>query len=262
MSRAAARSLSFACALLAAGTLSIVGETSARGIRVDVGSFNYDFNGQAWDSSETALGLQPFVAGTLPFAIDIDGTLQSSFCLFGNGTIGFSADCTNVPADAFLNPLAADWVPAQPIPPNPVPVRVFESGSVTYTEGHLAATAPFPANPNDAPLAVRFHWNDLTCAACGGFTYSFQAILIDQGGGDFDLEFNFNDIPAGIGVSRILLGSSSFQSAGPFFAATDYDFSFRDGVLVTDGRPVPEPGTLGLLLAAGLVFATLRRRRA
>jgi hypothetical protein len=256
MSRAAARSLSFACAMLAAGTLSLTGAASARGIRVDVGSFNYDFNGQAWESSETALGVQPFVAGTLPFAIDIDGTLQSSFCLFGNGSIGFALDCTAVPADAFLQPLLSDWIVGDADAD-----RIFESGSVTYTEGHLAR-GTFPPDPLDAPAAVRFHWNDLTCAACGGFTYSFQAILIDQGGGDFDLEFNFNDIPAGIGVSRILLGSSSFQSAGPFFAATDYDFSFRDGVLVTDGQPVPEPGTLGLLLAAGLVFATLRRRRA
>jgi hypothetical protein len=248
------------CAASAVVAFAFTTQAHARGIRVDVGSSNYDFNGQAWASSEDALGTAPFLAGTLPFALNVDGTTLSAFCLFGNGTIGFAPDCTNVPVDAFLNPLASDWTPAQPIPPNPVPVRIFESGSVTYTEGRLATQSPFPANSNDAPLAVRFHWNDLTCSACNGFTYSFQAILIGRGNGDFDIEFNYNDIPAGIGLASILLGTSSAQSGGPFASNVDYDFSFRNGVLVGDATPVPEPAPIALLLASCAALALARRR--
>jgi hypothetical protein len=251
------------CAAWVAAGLAIATDAPARGIRVDVGSSNYgsDDNGQAWESSEDAVGTAPFRAGTLPFALNVDGTTLGAFCLFPNGTIGFASDCTNVPADAFLNPLASDWTPAQPIPPNPVPVRIFESGSVTYTEGHLAPTSPFPANPDDAPLAVRFHWNDLTCSACNSFTYSFQAILINRGSGDFDIEFNYNDIPAGIGTASILLGSSAFVSTGPFSASVDYDFSFRNGVFVDGTNGVPEPAPLMLLVAAGVALVLTARRR-
>ena len=126
---------------------------------------------------------------------------------------------------------------------------------VTYTTGRLAPEPPFPPDPADAPAAVRFHWNEVICSpvtatsVCQGESYSFQAILIDRGNGDFDLEFNYNDIPAGIGIAQFLLGSNLFQFGGPFLSATNYDFQFRGGVLV-NGNPVPEPGPLALLALA------------
>jgi hypothetical protein len=227
----------------------------ARTIRVDVGSTNYDSNGQAWQASETPLGGAAFLAGSLPFAINFGTGATSSFCLFGNGSVGFSSNCGAVPPNALLTPLLANWTV------NPTASRIFESGSVTFTSGHLAREAPFPADPNDAPLAVRFHWNDLTCDTCGNFTYSFQAILVDMGNGDFDLELNYSDIPAGVGVAGFSLGANTFSFSGPFLSSQDYDFRFRGGQLV-GGNAVPEPAAAWLLLVAAAAWGIARRRAA
>ncbi len=238
--------------------LALPFDANARTIRVDVGSGNYPTNGQAWESSETPLGAAAFLSGTLPFALNFGTGLQTSFCLGANGFIGFSGNCGAIPANATLQPLGATWIT------DPATTRIFEQGSVTYTEGNLARQLPFPANPLDAPLAVRFHWNDVICAppsaTCQGQMYSFQAILIDMGNGDFDLELNFDDIPAGIGIAQFLLGTNAFQFGGPFLSAQDYDFQFRGGVLV-NGTPVPEPGLVWLLGLAAALMGLLRRRR-
>jgi hypothetical protein len=243
----------FTLATLAVVMLAAAADTSARAIRVEAGAGGYEFSGEAWNQPETALLGNAFVAGTLPFTLNAGGSSLSNFCMYANGTIGFSSNC-NAAAANLLQPLGADWIV------DPEADRVFVPGSVTYTTGRLAR-GTIPEDPEDAPLAVRFHWSDVTCAACNGATYSFQAILIDLGNGDFDIEFNFTDIPAGVGISQIVLGSTLFESSGPFSSATDFDFRFRDGVLV-GGTAVAEPGVLGLLLAAGLGFAAARRRRA
>ena len=126
---------------------------------------------------------------------------------------------------------------------------------------------PAGANPADYPQAARFHWNDVLCAGdptlCGSNRYSFQAILIDRGGGDFDLELNYGDIPAGIGTARFTLGPNLYSAGGPFSPTVDYDFSFRGGVLVDGGGgTVDEPSAAWLLLIATIGWMATRRRSA
>ena len=240
--------------------LALPFDANARTIRVDVGSGNYPTNGQAWESSETPLGAAAFLSGTLPFALNFGTGLQTSFCLGANGHYRILEQLWRDPG---ATRRCSRWAP--PGSTDPATTRIFEQGSVTYTEGNLARQLPFPANPLDAPAAVRFHWNDVICAppsaTCQGQSYSFQAILIDMGNGDFDLELNFDDIPAGIGIAQFLLGTNAFpQFGGPFLSAQDYDFQFRGGVLV-NGTPVPEPGLVWLLGLAAALMGFLRQRR-
>jgi hypothetical protein len=242
-----------AVALTMAAALAVSSLAAARTIRVDVGSGNYDTNGQAWNNFEQPLAGAPSLSGTLPFSINFGQGSINSFCLFSNGSIGFSSNCGAVPANALLQPLFANWQQ------DPAASRLFDDGAITYSFGHLAPDPPFPADPNDAPLAARFHWQNLTCDTCAGFRYTFQAILIDMGNGDFDLELNYGNIPAGVGIAGFTLGSNTFSLAGPFDDSLP-TFHFRGGQLV-GVTPVPEPSTLalvGIALLAG--FAGLRKR--
>jgi len=238
--------------VFAVGSFVLSSPTAARTIRVDFGAGNYDFTGQAWSLVETPVVPPAPVSGTLPFAIDFGTGPQTAFCLYEDGLISFGAtNCSDpVPSDARLEPLAADWIAT------PGATSILDPGSITYNEGNLARESPFPANPLDAPQAVRFTWFDVTCA-CDGFQYSFQAILINQGGGDFDLELNYNGIPASVGNAGFTLGPNTFSFSGPFDSATDHDFQFRNGVTT----PVDEPGVAPLLAIACAALAVVGWRR-
>ena len=236
----------------------------ARTIRVDAGATNFENSGQSWSDPETMLGSSPFIAGTLPFQIDFGSGLVDQFCMFEDGLVGFAADCTNVPADARLEPLAADWISDSGA------TRLFNDGAVSYSHGNLAVDASLPlppgSNPASFPQAARFHWNAVCVGdplLCDANRHSFQAILINRGAGDFDLELNYDDIPAGVGTASFALGTNTFSSPGPFFSATDYDFSFRNGALVNGGGgTVPEPTAASLLAIAAAAWAMRRRRSA
>lgn len=247
-------------AFVLAVALGLAVNADGRTIRVDAGSDGFPDSGQSWPI-DIPLGSAPFLSGTLAFGINFGNGIQTDFCLFEDGVIGFATDCTAIPADARLEPLAADWIS------DPTATRIFHDASVTYSPGHLDRGAPpFPDEPNDAtPRAARFTWNDVICADCAGQpTYSFQAILIQVGtAGDFDLELNYDNIPAGVGIAGFTLGSNQFGPfPGPFLSAVDNDFQFRNGVLVDgNGTAVPEPGALWLLVLAAAAMVTSRKRR-
>jgi len=241
--------------------------TGARSIRVDAGDGNYTGNGQAWAASEQSIDLTPgnprVAGGTLPFALNFGTGLQSTYCFSEDSEIWFGS-CAVSPGDpgfsaGLIEPLAADWIagPGQ---------RIFDEGSVTFTEGRLSrGPGPFdPSQIGNAPLAMRFHWNRVLLNGLPPDTkHSFQAILIQVGSsGDFDLELNYLSVPSGIGTARFQLGTNAFDFRGPFPSSTDFDFQFRNGILIngTNGT-VPEPATPLLLLGALAIAALLRRRK-
>jgi len=263
--RALQRSLA-TTALVLAASLFLADSALARTIRVDVGfPGNYENNGQAWNLPVIPLVPPGPLSGSLPFAIDYGAGNQTAFCLYENGQITFGeSPCGAIPAsDAVIQPLAADWIGSGED-------DLFDTGSITYSTGNLAAEPPYnppnPPDPLDAPRAVRFHWNFVTCPTCGGTEYSFQAILIDvdgDAGGDFDLEFNygFGGIPAGLGTIGLVLAGNEFQHTGAVGNDESFDFKFRNGILVDGTTAVPEPPALALLGLALLTMLTLHRRR-
>ena len=263
MSRRSQHPSWFAAVLLLAAVMS-PWDAYGRTIRVDQGD-NYEFTGQLWDPI-VIMGASP-LSGSLPFALNVGGELLTRFCLNATeGTVQLIAgaeSCASLPPDAaLLQPLAAAWQYDDSA------AFFTDDGAVSYSEGRLATNdtlPPIPPVSTDAPRAVRFHWNEVGCASCGGETYSFQAILIDvgNGNGDFDLEFNydFGGIPAGLGTIGFVLGSDSFQHTGAVANEQSFDFQFRNGALVDGSTAVPEPATLPLLALALSTLYVLRRRR-
>ena len=251
-------------AVVAAAAIIVAGPAAARTIRVDVGSGQYEQNGQAWEDSETPILAAQLIDGTLPFAIDFGTGDVTGFCLGQDGFVAFSP-CSAIDADTVLDVLARDWTS------DPTADRIFDEGSVTYTIGQLSPNVvpPGPAPPlADAPRAIRFHWNAVCLSGvCDSNNpdprYSFQAILIDvdgDAGSDFDLELNYGGpIPAGTGAISFVLGDNVFTFPGDVANEQSFDFRFRNGVLV-DGSAVPEPPTLLIAALALLLFAAGRRR--
>ena len=261
MARRSIRNSVFIAALGVAAAALVAGNAMARTIRVDQGD-NYALTGQLWDPI-TIMGASP-LSGELPFDLNVGGELLSRFCLNATeGTVHLIEDtesCASLPSDAaVLEPLAGTWLY------NDSAAFFSDDGAVSYSEGRLATNdtiPPIPPSSTDAPRAVRFHWNEVGCASCSGETYSFQAILIDVGNGDFDLEFNydFGGIPAGLGTIGFQLGTNSFQHTGAVANEQSFDSQFRNGALVDGPTAVPEPATLPLLALALSTMYALRRR--
>ena len=64
-------------------------------------------------------------------------------------------------------------------------------------------------------------------------------------------------------AQTVVVSSGDNYLPGPFFSATDYDFSFRNGALVNGGGgTVPEPTAASLLAIAAAAWAMRRRRSA
>ena len=290
--RGTALSLAAGLAAVAIAVASVIPATAnaQRTARVDapftdpVVDGNYLTNGEAW---QTMSSLPELFGGegNLPFAINFGqaGPTESHFCVNSfQSTIGFGATCD------LSTPYLAPLFPAKGIFQSFWDFdssldQVSQPGSVTYSTGRLAADpTQIPPNPNDAPRAVRFHWNEVHCSAfffaCNSAAVvSFQAILIDASKnnsfGDFDLEFNYSGANSAFDqfAAELNLPNNFFLFDGTEIrSGKSFDFQFRNGVgsLVDGGGggggggtvPVPEPGTIALLLA-GFGIASLARRR-
>ena len=142
---------------------------------------------------------------------------------------------------------------------NPAATSVEDEGAVTYTQGLFDLGATFTPGV-DTPDAFRVQWIQQT-----NFQV-MQILLLDMGGGDFDLEINYgcddrprcdNVTPVGAGVpAGFSLGLNEIALTGPFALNDNLTYMFRDGVLLAN--PVPAPAPLALV-AIGLLILRLRR---
>jgi len=146
-------------------------------------------------------------------------------------------------------------------------------GAGTVDPSVLAGPSSPPYNIANGLTVYRFLWRNVCADACDGQfddDLNFEAVLIDRGHGDFDLDFNYGDIDGTQGpvpsdsVGGFLLAAnaatfSDFQSPGP-------DYCFRSGVAAVCGSTsttVPEPDTVALIVTGFgmLSVAALRSRR-
>lgn len=234
---------------------------AGREVLVDVGD-NYALDGQKWlgDTDYSPASN----TGTVPFALNFgSGSASHQFRFDPRGQILF-LDGGGLPTADFLAPLLA-LTPFKLQDPFSSFMR-FGAGLVDPQL--LAPAVPSPVyNISNALQAYRFTWSQVcpTTGACDGSdNATFQAVLINRGGGDFDLDFNYgfgNVIPAG-SVSGYLLGANAVSFTGPF-TSPGPDYCFRGGVGNLCGRAVsvPEPATIPLFTGGLLLLAGLRFRR-
>lgn len=253
---------------LLASLLATIAVPSLAGVQVlvDQGN-NYDGSGQFW------FGDTDFVAGgnntgVLPFALNVGGAVAlTRFEVDFRGQVIF-LDGAGVRTTDVVQPLfsALGYVLQDP--------SDRFSNYVRWGEGLVdplvfAGRSPPPAYDLATALpAFRFTWLGV-CAngvGCDSFeTVTFQAVLFDRGGGDFDLSLNydFNDEIAADAIAGYRLGSNVGSFAGPF-SDTGPIYCFRNGVTgpCTGTAAVPEPATALLFLGGiGLLAGVGQRRR-
>lgn len=264
---AAVAALTFAM-LAFANPAAVAG--SGRSIRVDLGSSNFSFNGQAWDG-DLVPDLRGDGAGngSIPFLLNFGaGAQQYDFSLSENGFVSLVAPGSGLgggtlpPTGNYIAPFAADWVERYDLFDPGIPTDM--TNVIHYGLGHIdtAVKGSYDYDFKLAPRALRFTWQGMCPAAepdCFGGP-SFQAVLIDRGGGDFDLELNGNSLATAGAAGGFVLGANKLTSIGP--ATTD--FCFRGGrALACDDAVgvVPESGTLSLFAAGLLGLAGLAHFR-
>lgn len=226
---------------------------------------------------------QPDYTANLPFNINFFGNTYSEFYINENGTVSFGAAYPNArpSTDDFANAGTPILAPFFSDPDMTLGGRIFNGFfpfqnaiAITWTNAQYFGQTSGPGN--DFQIVIRDR-SDITGVA-----------------GDFDLEFNYRaggggmlwetgdrdggvnglggdvarvgfydgfgtgyEIP-GSGVSGALLGEDCV--ANPIaLDCNDYFFQFRGGLPFQDGRSllsVPEPGTVWLVLIAGLLLAS------
>jgi hypothetical protein len=268
--------------LLCGATVALVAAdfASARPTQIDFGSDldAFESQGAMWPENSFLDGVdltnEGTSSGVLPFNLLVGTTSYTNYCMVENGFVRFStvADpCAATATDVLEFSVLADaW-------------DTFYDGSATnqgttsITDGGIIdrdLDGDGTYELAEADPAMRFLWSGVTPTGGTGDLFWFQIMLYDLDGGDFDVEFNYG-APGDFAAAYDLLsqqrivqnGTSLFDGAGPFLAATDYDFSFRGGLLVGGEPPptsVPEPGTLSLLTLGlgGLLWSRGRRRAA
>lgn len=230
--------------------------------------------------------------GLVPVGFDLDffGVNANELYVNNNGNVTFTG-----PLSTFT-PFGLDNVATQIIAPffADVDTRNLDSAEVTYGTGIIEGRNAFVVN-----------WDDV---GVGYFNTSadklnkFQLVLIDRsdiGTGDFDIEFNYDQIQwetgdassgtdglggfsASVGFSNGLLGSGnvSYEFPGSLVPGSFLDdgtspliddslnsnvlgryiFAVRNGEVIVDPDPIPEPATIfGLLTVGGLLLSSKRK---
>ena len=248
---------------------------AGRGILVDQGD-NYPLDGQKWDfpgayfqDSFSTVG-----SGTVTPAIPLNIGAGAQLYTFRFDPTGRAVmlDSNGVATTNFIAPLESGFSDVTFIPDSGV------GGFIAFGAGQIAPSVltgnPVgPFDPNAALSVYRFLWRNVcidfngACVA-GSTDFNFEAVLVDRGAGDFDLDFDYappNDALA-TSSAGYLLGANAasftdFSSPGP-------DYCFRGGVgqlcgsVVVPPTTVPEPAPIALLAAGiGLLGVATRRRR-
>jgi hypothetical protein len=249
--------LGFAALIAASGTVM------ARPVRVDLAiAPQFANSGELWTvDNDVSLGGDAFVTGTVAFEMNFGGGAASyNFCFAENGFVSFfqaGGSCNSLlpPSGDFIAAFANDLS---------ITEALWSVGSVD--------TGPAPYDVAEADPAMRFTWRGTDS---GGSLLFAQLVLLDQGGGNFNIELNYGGpfatdyVTSSLGGQGLTLGTNTVALQTGAFSGqtTNYFYSLQNGIL-SGGTPPPPPVSVdepsGLVTLAGLLFAfsvALRRRR-
>ena len=218
-------------------------------------------DGQVFTTANTQFGAPN--SGLVPFDLNFgSGALSYDFCFNGNGFVSFvtvgSACATGpTPTGNYIGAFVSS---------------LTNGGNTMSSSGGIdsidAGTAANPFDFANVTPAMRFIWDGTDSA---NNSILAEAILLDKGSGNFVVQFAYGsdlfgiDGAPGTGQQVINLGANLLGPVnGPFATATDYSFSFVDGVCSACGTPptaVSEPGTLALFGIALMPLLLMGRRR-
>jgi hypothetical protein len=220
-----------------------------------------------------------YILANIGFTTNFFGNEYTQLYVNNNGNVTFGSPLgTYTPFDLASTSLAI-------IAPFFADVDTRSAGSpVTYGTGAYDGQAAFGANWVDVD-----YFSSSTSHTAHN---SFQLLLVDQGGGDFDIVFNYDTIQwesgTASGGSNLGLGGNSARAgfsggsgvAGTFFelpgsavngafldggayalAPQSVLFEVRGGVVSSPISSVPEPETYAMSLAGLGIMGVMARRR-